>query len=349
MRCQAHCKTVLECIKTKGIGAKRFWDIYQTCNQDIYDMKHWISTHGFAVPNVDAILEQHEKAHVHMLCFCQNEYPKALRDIPNAPPILFYRGNIGLLNNRLIGIVGARNASFGGKKLAFQIANALCDRDGFTIVSGLAKGIDTHAHKGSVDFGCIAVIAQGLDVFYPKENEKLYIEIIDKGGLLLSELEMGVQPNAFSFPVRNRMIAGMVEGLVVIEAAFQSGTLSTARLGLEFNKEIFVAPGSPFDPRYKGSHQLIKDGAFLIEDASDITQHLEMTIKHEKTPQKIVQQELPIQDTLFENMGMHDPMTLEDLCVHLNVSAKTLISYLMTLEIQGKIKKQNDGRYMRIE
>ena len=342
-----HCIKVLECIKTKGIGAKGFWNIYKSQALNINLTKKWIIDHGHTVPSVHHIVAKHEKANISTLCFCQEDYPDSFKSIPNPPPILFYRGNISLLKNNLIGIVGARNASYSGKKIAFMMASALCENYNATIISGLAKGIDTSAHKGSLEHGCIGVIAQGLDIVYPKENEILYRELVEKGGLILSELEMGIPPNAFSFPVRNRIIAALCQGLVVIEAAFQSGTLTTAKAALEFNKDVFVIPGSPLDPRYKGSHKLIKDGAILVEDAADVMQHSGFlkAVKIDAQPQKDACHEHEI----LEAMNFNDPISLEELCSSINTYPQIIMPLIVDFELQGKIKKTRDGRFLKMK
>jgi len=348
-----HCKTVLECIKTKGIGPKRFWDIYKAQKNNIDATKKWIASNNFEIPCVNAIIAKHERSNVETLCFCQKDYPEAFRQIKNPPPILFYRGNIHLIHTPLIAIVGARNASYAGQKLAFSMAQQLSERYQMTVISGLAKGIDTSAHKGSVDYGSVAVIAQGLDIVYPKENEQLYRELLEKGGLILTELEMGIPPNAFSFPVRNRIIAALATGLVIIEAAIQSGTLTTAKAGLEFNKEIFVVPGSPFDPRYKGSHQLIKDGAYLIEDATDVIQHLKLaphaSFKEASVAETSQAQTPPPSSHIwFHSMIINDPISLEELTLSSGIPAHLIAPQLTQFELEGKIKKRSDGRFLRL-
>lgn len=343
-----HCIKVLECIKTKGIGPKSFWNIFKAQSNDIDQTQQWLLDHGYDVPCVQHIVQKHEKAKISTLCFCQDDYPQSLKNIPNPPPILFYRGDITLLKKNILGIVGARNASYSGKKIAFNLANALCDRYNITIISGLAKGIDTSAHKGSLEYGSIGVIAQGLDIVYPKENEILYRELLEKRGLILSELEMGIPPNAFSFPVRNRIIAALSQGLIIIEAAFQSGSLTTAKAALEFDKDVFVIPGSPLDPRYKGSHKLIKEGAYLIEDAADIMQHFnilkEIDIVTASSPAPIIYDEHKI----LEAMSINDPISLEDLCATTHITPQAIMPLIVDFELQGKIKKSRDGRFFKV-
>jgi DNA processing protein len=193
--------------------------------------------------------------------------------MPDAPPALAVLGDILLFHSRCVGVVGARNASANGMRMAEQLGADLA-KQSLTIVSGLARGIDAAAHKGALTAGkTIAAIAGGIDVAYPPENEKLQSEIAEKG-CLIAEAPLGTAPMARHFPKRNRVIAGLSLGLVVIEAASRSGSLLTARLANEAGREIFAVPGSPLDPRCKGSNDLIRQGAHLTESAADVLANL---------------------------------------------------------------------------
>jgi len=220
-------------------------------------------------------LELTTKIGAEILLYCDQNYPKLLKEIPDAPPVLTARGNIDLLNKNILAIVGPRNASFNGCKFAKKIAFELGNK-GFVIASGLARGIDTAAHLGSIDTGTIAVIAGGIDNIYPKENETLYYDIVKKG-VIISEIPFGHPPRGGNFPQRNRIISGISLGAVVVEATLKSGTLITARFALEQNREVFAVPGSPFDPRCQGTNRLIKQGAKLIENLDDIIEELIIT------------------------------------------------------------------------
>ena len=173
-----------------------------------------------------------------------------------------------MLSREMVGIVGARNASALGRKLAERLANEL-GQAGFAVASGLARGIDTYAHKGSIATGTIAVIAGGIDNIYPPENAALY-ESIKAQGAIVSEMPFGQSPQARHFPRRNRLISGLSRGVVVVEASEGSGSLITANYALEQNREIFAVPGSPLDPRAKGTNRLIREGATLTESAEDV-------------------------------------------------------------------------------
>lgn len=195
-------------------------------------------------------------------------YPSLLDATDGAPAALIVRGNLGLLGKRTIAMVGARNASAAAIRFARQIASALGGMD-VAIASGLARGIDTAAHQGSLENGTIAVVAGGIDIFYPPENEALQREIAERG-LLVSEQPPGTEPRARHFPYRNRIIAGLALGTVVVEAAPKSGSLISARYAADFGREVMAVPGSPLDPRAQGCNQLIRDGATLIQSAADI-------------------------------------------------------------------------------
>lgn len=197
------------------------------------------------------------------------DYPELLRHIPAAPPMIVIKGGQNLNWPRSVAIVGARNASAAGQRMAALLAGDLADA-GYLIVSGLARGIDAAAHKAALGTGTIAVLAGGLDRVYPAENQPLAEGICQNGGALITEMPLGWEPRARDFPRRNRLVSGLALGVVVIEAAKRSGSLITARLALEQNREVFAVPGSPLDPRAEGANALIQQGAALITGASYI-------------------------------------------------------------------------------
>jgi DNA processing protein len=202
----------------------------------------------------------------------QGLYPPLLAELETAPPALVVKGHLSLLEKQAIAIVGARNASAAACRFARSLAHRLGE-GGAVTVSGLARGIDTAAHEGSLETGTIAVVAGGLDIFYPPENEGLQRAIAERG-LLVAEQPPGTEPRARHFPYRNRIIAGLGEGTVVVEAAPRSGSLITARHAAEFGREVMAVPGSPLDPRAQGCNQLIREGATLIQSADDVFEAL---------------------------------------------------------------------------
>ncbi|MGD9923488.1 MAG: DNA-processing protein DprA, partial [Pseudorhodoplanes sp.] len=196
------------------------------------------------------------------------DYPPRLRMIDDAPPLISVRGRVGVLKSPMVAIVGSRNASAAGAKFASQIARELGDA-AFVVVSGLARGIDAAAHRASLGRGTVAVLAGGQDCIYPPEHATLVEQLLEQGAAI-SEMPFGWEPRARDFPRRNRLIAGLSLGVVVIEAARRSGSLITARLALEQGREVFAVPGSPLDPRCEGTNGLLKQGAALVTETSDV-------------------------------------------------------------------------------
>lgn len=206
------------------------------------------------------------------------DYPRLLAEIDTAPPVLTVRGDATLANRSCVAIVGARNASAAACRFARELATGLA-REGVVVVSGLARGIDTNAHVGSLDGGTVGVIASGIDIAYPPENAALQEDGAQRG-FLIAEQPPGREPLARHFPYRNRIIAGMSVGTVVVEAAPKSGSLITARLANEAGREVMAVPGSPLDPRAQGCNQLIRDGATLIQNAADVMETIRPIAGH---------------------------------------------------------------------
>jgi len=210
-----------------------------------------------------------------LLKWTDEEYPANLREIADPPPYLFVRGPARLNEPGCLAIVGARAASEGGLRMAHRLGMELAAK-GFTVVSGLARGVDGAAHQGALDGGgrTIAVMGCGIDVIYPPEHRKLAEAIIEGGGAIISELPMGTQPIAENFPTRNRILSGLCLGVVIVEAAEKSGSLITARMALEQNRQVFAVPGSPLTGKTRGSNRLIRDGAKLVECVEDVIEEI---------------------------------------------------------------------------
>ncbi|MCG0997392.1 DNA-processing protein DprA [Acetobacter persici] len=229
------------------------------------------------IPSQDSILREIEatlRMGGHILTLLDADYPFLLKEIPDAPPVLSVLGDVAALSHPGIGLIGARNASSSGLRLAESLATELVEA-GLSVVSGLARGIDTAAHKGALHRKglTIAAIAGGLDKPYPLQNAHLQAEIAEKGAVI-TEAPLGTAPLNRHFPRRNRLIAGLTLGCVVVEAAPKSGTLITARLVGDYGRELFAVPGSPLDPRCRGSNDLLRNGAVLTESVADILPHL---------------------------------------------------------------------------
>ena len=202
----------------------------------------------------------------------RDSYPALLAEIEDAPPALIAAGDLSLLSRPAVAMVGARNASAAAVRFARQLGHDLAGL-GYIVISGLARGIDTAAHRGALQGGTIGVVAGGIDVFYPPENEALQREMAEHG-VVLSEQIPGTEPHARHFPSRNRIIAGLAQGTVVVEAAPRSGSLITARLAAEYGRDVMAVPGSPLDPRAQGCNLLIRDGATLVQSAADVAETL---------------------------------------------------------------------------
>ena len=211
-----------------------------------------------------------EKLGAKWLVLGQGLYPRLLAELEDAPPLLIAKGNLNQLDQQAVAIVGARNASAAACRFARGLAHDLGQHD-LVVVSGLARGIDSSAHDGALETGTIAVVAGGIDVFYPPENEERQKTLYERG-LVIAEMPPGTEPRARHFPYRNRIIAGIGGGTVVVEAAPRSGSLITARLAAEAGREVMAVPGSPLDPRAQGCNQLIRDGATLIQNAADVVE-----------------------------------------------------------------------------
>ena len=212
------------------------------------------------------------RAGARLVCWGEPGYPSALAAIEDAPPILTVLGQAQLLQQPMIAVVGARNASANGRRLARDLAAEL-GLGGLVVISGLARGIDAAAHLGALETGSVAVVAGGADVVYPAENRGLY-DALARQGAIVAELPLGTEPQARHFPRRNRIISGMALGVVVVEAAARSGSLITARFALEQGREVFAVPGSPLDPRARGCNDLLRHGATLTENVADVLSQL---------------------------------------------------------------------------
>ena len=207
-----------------------------------------------------------------LVCWGEPLYPSALAAVDDAPPVLTVLGRAGLILAPMVAVVGARNASANGRRLARELAAGLGEA-GIVVVSGLARGIDAAAHIGALETGSVAVVAGGVDIVYPEENRGLH-EALARDGAILAEMPLGTEPQARHFPRRNRIISGLALGIVVVEAAAKSGSLITARFALEQGREVFAVPGSPLDPRSRGANDLLRNGATLTETAADILAQL---------------------------------------------------------------------------
>jgi DNA processing protein len=248
---------------------------------------------------------------VRFVALGEPDYPKALQAADTAPPLIAVRGDGAVLAKPAVAIVGSRNASAAGLTFAERLARQLGDA-GYVVVSGLARGIDTRAHRASLATGTVAVLAGGHDRVYPAENEPLLATIVERGGAIVSEMPLGWEPRGRDFPRRNRVVSGLSHGVVVVEAARRSGSLITARFALEQGREVFAVPGSPLDPRAEGSNDLIREGATLCASADHVTAVLDPLVaagpRLDKGAEEPVHGETP--EALWDELDLPD---LEDL------------------------------------
>ncbi|WP_415902425.1 DNA-processing protein DprA [Neptuniibacter sp. QD29_5] len=291
----------------------------------------------------------------HIITITDADYPALLREIYDPPPILFTRGNLAALNLPQVGIVGSRSASKGGLKHAYQFAGYLA-QNGLIVNSGLALGIDAAAHQASVNAQCptVAVFGTGLDRPYPARNRILAQQILEQQGIWLSELFPGAPPLAPHFPRRNRIISGMSAGILVVEAAPKSGSLITARMAMEQGREVFAIPGAINNPLSKGCHQLIREGACLVESAEDITSQLasilgylaEQNAEHiEDESEEELSHFAPETQKLLKHLG-YEYNSIDQLSYLTGMDIAELGPMLVELELLGIISQDGHG-YIR--
>lgn len=271
----------LRLCRSDGIGPITFGQLiarYGTAGKALKELPALIRTKAKSRIKLSALAPvEKERDELHklggqLLVRDEQAYPKALAAIADPPPVLALRGNPDLLTRMGVSIVGARNASAMGRRMAQDLARTL-GQAGLVITSGMARGIDGAAHEAAMTTGTIAVLAGGVDQIYPPEHAALYQDLIDQGAVV-SEVRLGHVARARDFPKRNRIVSGLSLGVVVVEAAERSGTLITARLGLEQGRDIFAVPGSPLDPRCAGTNRLIRQGAYLVRSAKDVLEGL---------------------------------------------------------------------------
>ncbi|NRB10919.1 MAG: DNA-protecting protein DprA [Rickettsiaceae bacterium] len=301
-------------------------------------------------------LENLEKHNAKLVTYTDPKYSRLLLEIADFPPILTYKGNIELLNHqRIIAVVGARNCSVNGKLFASKLSKDLVAAN-YATVSGLARGIDTAVHTASIG-NTIAVIAGGIDHIYPPENKKLF-ETISKEGLIIAELPIGSKPLSTHFPQRNRIIAGLSLATAVIEAGLKSGSLITANMALEQNRDLFAVPGFPLYPRCLGTNKLIKDGAYLLESSSDIISNITSYGKLQKTLEE--SKEYDNNSSFQENNKVLDisdidrkkvinllsasPIAIETLIVEAELPVNIIYAICLELELAGRITKYPGNR-----
>ena len=296
-------------------------------------------------PAVEQALVWSDAPGQHLVCLADPDYPQTLLQIPDPPTLLYVRGRLDLLNSAALAMIGSRNPTPQGSQNAERFAAALAQA-GLTVTSGLALGIDAAAHRGALTASgnTVAFIGTGIDRIYPATNRQLAIEIAARGSII-SEFPLGTPPVAANFPRRNRLIAGLSLGALVVEATVDSGSLITARLASEQGREVFAIPGSIHSPQSRGCHKLIKQGAKLVETVQDVLDELHWKSAPAEFPlQSESAQDIP---GLLHSMGF-DPCSVDELA-HLNGLTAGIVSVmLLHLELDGQVASLPGGRYQRI-
>jgi DNA processing protein len=304
-------------------------------------------------------LAQAEAVGCRLLTWDEPEYPARLREIYDPPPLLYVLGNIELLGRHLISIVGARRPTPYGNQMAERLAKDLAER-GLVVASGLARGIDASSHKGALSAAggaTIGVLGCGIDVVYPKENKKLFAEMKERGAIV-SEFPMGTFPAPQNFPIRNRIIAGMGLGVVVVEGEQYSGSLITARLAMEFGREVFGVPGNATQPSSFGPNQLIKQGAKLVTSWEDVVEELPTPVRAELLPVEaasaeekanLVQQSLaPNERPLYELLGTDETLHVDELVERSGLTSSEVLAALFDLELKGVIRQLPGKQFLKV-
>ncbi|PQV57391.1 DNA processing protein [Defluviimonas denitrificans] len=373
----------LRLIRSRRVGVVTFWRLLAEHGSAQAALKALPGVARSAGVSDYAVCPEHvihaeckagKAAGARLICRGEPAYPQALADLSDAPPVLWIKGDAAVLDRPMVALVGARSASALGTRIARKLAGDLGEA-GITVVSGLARGIDTAAHLAALGTGTVAVMAGGVDVVYPPENAALAGDI-GREGLLLSEQQMGLDPMARHFPLRNRLISGLSRGVLVIEAAAKSGSLITARLALDQGREVLAVPGHPFDARASGCNMLIRDGAVLVRSAEDVIEALGLAsgdavdrtadegaatgdatppvdapvMAAGRRPRMERRDATPLatlHDQILQRLGP-SPVAEDQLIRDLGLPTSKIAPVLVSLELEGQILRQPGGLLSRM-
>ena len=332
-----------------GSPAAIFSAKYQQLNQVVSDAIAQKIVNGIDTQAIQPSLDWLEKDNTHIVTFADAAYPQALLEINNPPALLYAIGNLKWLNHPSIAMVGSRSSTPQGEKNAEEFALSLCQQ-GLCVVSGMALGIDGAVHRGALkaNGATIAVVGTGLDIVYPAKHRDLAHKIAERG-LIVSEFPLGTPSKAQNFPRRNRIISGLSLGCLVVEANVESGSLITARLSAEQGREVFAIPGSIHSPVAKGCHQLIKQGAKLVENTDDILEELKNVLTNVSPLGLMAGDKLNAcePNTVLDSMGF-DPVNFETILTVSGLTSEALSAMLMMMELEGKITTLSGGNYQRL-
>ncbi len=353
----------LRLIRSENVGPATFRDLLKHAGsaEAALEMLPRLSRRGgkkslkiCSADEAEAELIAHQRQGARLVALGEADYPPHLKHIDAPPPLLSVKGGPVLAQPKTIAIVGARNASLSGRKLASMFARDL-GAQGFVIASGLARGIDAAAHEASLQAGTIAVFAGGIDILYPPDHARLLTAILESGGSVISEMPLGWKPRGRDFPRRNRLISGVSLGVIVIEAAKASGSLHTARYALEQNRDIFAVPGSPLDPRSEGANGLIRQGAALATSADDVLEglagRLEPALPFQqrlmepdgKAPGGAADPDDKLREKILAALGPA-PVDLDELIRFVDTDARSLHVLLLELELAGRLERHRGNK-----
>ncbi len=349
--------------RVSGIGPARFYKLMETFgtmkdawNTPDNELKSLIGAKAFsgyletrASWDPEGEIQKLERYHYRVYCFVDSDYPPLLKKISDPPPVLYTRGKFEYGDDVAVGIIGTRNPSPLGALNARELASSL-SRQGLTIVSGMARGIDSEGHRGAMEAGgrTIAVLGSGLDVPYPPENEPLLEEIAGHGAVV-SEFPLGTQPLAKNFPARNRIISGLSLGIIVVEAAQDSGSLITAGFALEQGREVFAVPGNIASEGSKGPHRLIKQGAKLIENYQDVLSELSIPHLAVTRAESIPVDSLSETERRVVEVMSREPLHIDQILRRSSLASAQVNSALVQLELKGTVKRFPGQLYVRIK
>lgn len=349
----------LRLIRTENVGPATFRDLinrFGSAEAALSALPDLVRSGGAShVPRIPTIaeaeaeLETAGRMGASFVAIGEASYPSVLRRMDQPPPLVAIKGEPAVFQLPPVAIVGARNASLAGIKMARNLAAEL-GANGYAVISGLARGIDTAAHEGSLATGTVAVLAGGLDRPYPPENEELCAEIAKHGGAVVSEMPFGWEPRARDFPRRNRIVAGLSLGLVVVEAAKRSGSLISARLAGELGRLVFAVPGSPLDPRAAGTNGLLKEGAILVTEARDVLDQLAPLLgRPSPAPEKLEEPPdfssapEPADDDrsrVIESLGPV-PVQIDEVIRHTGLHPAVVFMILLELDLAGRLERHS--------
>jgi DNA processing protein len=346
--------------KVPGIGAARlralldyFGDLQTAWQAPLHDLRqagldrrsiaNLVEMRGDL--DLDAELDQLERKGIAVLTWEDDGYPRNLREVYNAPPVLYVRGQIDTRDEWSVAVVGTRRASVYGKEAARMLGAGLA-RAGVTVVSGLAWGIDTVAHRACLDAGgrTIAVLGCSVDIIYPQQNARLAAEIVERGALV-SEYALGTRPDARNFPPRNRIISGLTLGTVVVEADLGSGARITADFAAEQGREVFAVPGSVFSKSSRGTNELIQQGAKMVCDVADVLEELNLTMVSEQAQARAVIPENETESLLLDHLSA-EPVHVDELRRAVRLPIAQVSSTLALMELKGMVRQVGGMNYV---